>query len=171
MLLAHQIGSSLAWGLFDAALVISTAFLCRWYYGKQIADLRRTLAEVGDMLHKTNAMNAQQVQELRGKIKGLTEELESTRKLNVEIDRERSLEKAEVDKLADQRKELMERLLKQSEANARLRQECEVAVSQRNELRAKLEDTEKALDINDKACSANFVKLMEAKKLIRIEAA
>jgi predicted nuclease with TOPRIM domain len=35
------------------------------------------------------------------------------------------------------------------------------------QLRAKLEDTEKALDINDKACSANFVKFMEAKKQIR----
>lgn len=115
----------------------------------------------------------------------IAKDLESTRKLNVEIARELDTNKHEVGRLADQRKELLQKLLGQGGDNKRLQDELDKAVGERagvvkvnhelaeenTQLRAKLEDTEKALDINDKAGSAKFMKFMEAKKLVRAEVA
>jgi hypothetical protein len=140
----------LFWGIYGFVLFNLGWWISRKLSSREITDLRRTLAEIGDLLHKTNAMNGKEAHELRGKIKEATDELLSVRKLNVEIARELDAAVNDRDAVVKVNRDIAE---------------------ENTQLRAKLEDTEKALDINDKACSANFVKLMEAKKLIRIEAA
>jgi len=73
-------------------------------------------------------------------------ELESTRKLNVVLARDRDVEKQEVERQIVQRKELRQQVLEQISEIERLKAECEVAVNQRNELRLQVSNLELAYD-------------------------
>jgi hypothetical protein len=64
-------GSALANGVFDVAMILVACLLCRWHYGSEIKNLRRTAFDLGELLHN------------------MGQEHESTRKLNVELARDK----------------------------------------------------------------------------------
>jgi chromosome segregation ATPase len=75
-----------------------------YYYGKLLEQADDYATDAGDARRYESEANSKIVSQLDGKIKKLADELESTRKLNVELARERDREKAEVSRLAEQRK-------------------------------------------------------------------
>ena len=121
------IGSWVFLGIYGLAHVAFTWLLARWFSNKELRSAR----EYGDELlckeqskrtgvelelakaRQANVDTARANGQLLRDKDQLREEIASTRKLNVEIARERDIEKQEVNKLVDERKELREQVLEQ----------------------------------------------------------